>query len=202
MIDWVIKNKEWLFSGIGIVALGLLIAFGKTIYQKIDLKLLPTILVALGFSLIVLGIYLQFRSHPKVVEEPKEQTTPQITSINPYEIREKINSLPPYQQDEVRKNYRGLWVEWKGRFSHIESQKGGSTKVSLQAVPREPTKGIVRPVWLECTVQLSDYPQFKIMEKDTEVTVVGRIAGFDLVSTIVLDDVKLSFQETERKPDA
>ena len=192
MIDWIIKNKEWLFSGIGIVALGLLIAFAKTIYQKFDLRPWPTVLVVLGFFLIVLGIYLQFRLQPKAIAKPKQEITPQITSIDPYEIREKINSLPPYQQDEARKNYLGLWVEWKGRFNHIEKQEDGSIKVSLRAVQPKSIKGIVGSAWIDFTVQLSDYPQLKIMDQGKEVTVKGKIAGFDEIGTIVLDDVKLS----------
>ena len=46
-----------------------------------------------------------------------------------------------------------------------------------------------------------DYPQIKIIDKGSEITVAGRIAGFDLVSTIVLDAVNLSFKLSEKKPD-
>jgi len=93
MIDWIIKNKEWLFSGIGVVGLMLLIAFGKTIYQKTGLKPLPTGFLALGLLLISLGIYSQFRAQPKTVEKPKQGTTPQITSIDPYEIKREVAKI-------------------------------------------------------------------------------------------------------------
>jgi hypothetical protein len=199
MIDWVIENIKWLFSGSGPKILELLIglgkriyAFGETIYQKFGLRPLPTVLVVLGLFFIGLGIYLQFRSQPKTIEKSKLETTPQITHIDPYSIREKINLLPPYQQDEARKNYLGVWIEWKGRFSHMEKQEDGSIKVSFQAVQPKSIKGIVGSVWFDCTVRLSDYPQLKIMDKGTEVIVIGKIVGFDLVDTIVLDDVKLS----------
>ena len=200
-MDW-IENIKLLFSGAGPKAIGLLISFTKTIYQKFGLRPWPTIWILLGLFFIVLGIYLQFRSQPKRIEKPKLETKPQITHIDPYEIREKINLLPPYQQDEARKNYLGVWVEWKGRFRHVEKQEDGSIKVSLQALQPKSIKGIVGSVWFDCTVQLSDYPQLKIMDQGTEVTVIGKIVGFDLVDTIVLDDVKLSFQGTKREAGA
>lgn len=33
IFDWLIKNKEWLFSGIGISVIAVLFAYGKKIYN-------------------------------------------------------------------------------------------------------------------------------------------------------------------------
>jgi hypothetical protein len=134
-------------------------------------------------------------------EKPKQETALQFASIDPYEIRDKIDSLPPFQQNKAKENYLGIGVKWKGKFSHITEQASGSIRVSLQAVPRVAVPGIARPVWVDFSVRLSDYPQLKIIEKDTGLSVIGRIVGFDQVGAIMLDYVKISFPWDQNKTD-
>jgi len=119
--------------------------------------------------------------------KPTTQKEMKISSLDPYEIINKINSSPPYQQAEVSKNYVGLWVEWKGKFNHIEDMGNDLIKISLQAISKEPQKGYQRSIWIDFITQIS--PELKTMNKGKEITIKGRIAGFDLVDTIILDNV-------------
>jgi hypothetical protein len=85
MIDWLVKNRDWVFSGIGVLVL------------------------TIGWQFIA-----AWRGNSSSLERVSktESSLGEPTSLSALEIHSAIGNAPPLQRDAVAKNYAGIRVRW------------------------------------------------------------------------------------------
>lgn len=177
MLDYILKNKEWIFSGIGVTLLGLFLFLMKHLVRK---------------------------KSPIIREEIKNIAE---TSINPEPINiirssamsqedvdrimKELDDTPPLHIDDITKNYVGFDVNWLTIYSSA-SKNNGNDLINVRLTID--LKHTLRPIIISCIVKLSEYRQFSILKSGAKVRIIGKIDKFDHYS-INLSDVKLFFPQ-------
>ncbi len=109
MVDWVINNKEWIFSGIGISVLVAPIAVARYFVQR--------------KSRGSLSIESRFRV---TVPQERQVSVPiaieRISPITPDEIQASVESAPPLQQNAVAGRYIGQRIQWNTKLCNAKQQ--------------------------------------------------------------------------------
>ena len=106
MFKWLWNNKEWLFSGVGIVAIVLIITFVKWIKRRKTAQ-----------------------ENAKQSAEPLDQKAG--SSLSAAEIRAAIDRAPFLQRLDVIKHYIGLRVSWDGKLTSAWKLNEKTTRVMI-----------------------------------------------------------------------
>lgn len=170
ILDLLIKNKEWLFSGIGIVlCVGLFSIIRKLIYrQKKE---------SIPFSTPQnLKVIIESPPIPTIIEPNPALYSPPANIIpleylSPSEILKMIREAPLLQQDEVTKHYIGLKVTWEGELNNAYTKKDDIVGIVLCSSH----KGII------FDVNKNDYPGLGLLKAGAMLTVEGiieKITGY------------------------
>jgi hypothetical protein len=120
MIDWLLQNKEWVFSGIGVLILG---GLGKLLYARLHRRMLPPEQPT--------SANLSAEVPPSVTRRPDEPKV-YLQEKSPDEVVARIKSLNPLERELVAKQtYVGRWVRWSGTMLSVEPfrflERGGFT---------------------------------------------------------------------------
>ncbi|MEE9591685.1 MAG: hypothetical protein V3W26_04150 [Thermodesulfobacteriota bacterium] len=171
MLDYIVNNKEWIFSGIGISGVVLLFWIFMHFYRRKDLP---------------------YRENmPNNTSQTQPVNATQVGDI-PQEdvcrIVEELEETPPLHSDDARKNYVGLNVDWLTEYYSANKKNDDLIRVSLTVVTES-----FRPISVHCEVNLSDYKQFSILKREAKIRVVGKIVKFESYF-FELSDVRLYFQ--------
>ena len=172
MIDFIIENKEWLFSGIGVTALTVIFLLIRHVFQsKKAHQSKPT--------------------KQKIDEKEQVDTTDhKDNSIGysmhptPKEVADEINSTPLFQQKDAEKNYIGIKVRWDVSLSLVHSGSNNNVELTCEF------KGYSR--FVNIKTNLEKYPKIKILKRGQKITVYGEIIKID-ASGPVVDEHKLEF---------
>jgi hypothetical protein len=174
MFEWLRENKEWLFSGVGVV-----------------------LLTSLASTLII----LMRRRRPSPVSEPETVSTPleaaqapvatppsvvSADSLTPDQIISAIKKAPLMQQPDVARHYRGLKVHWQGSLADVSSVEGGRVELWVRY---HYGPFLVHLVSFE--VDTKDYPGLGLLKEGHTLTFEGRIAKI-VSETIHLSDARLT----------
>ncbi len=127
----------------------------------------------------LVGLFVRKKKHQENVSINK--TTENIN--NPSEIISSIKNRPPYQQQDARKYYIGLKVNWKGKLSNAHPEDKKRISVFLRSDEW-------RNVFVRFSVKQTDYPELKSMDENTEIKIQGTILDVGL-SEITLENVKI-----------
>lgn len=180
MVDWVINNKEWIFSGVGISVLVAPIAVARYFVQR--------------KSRGSLSIEPRFRV---TVPQERQVSVPiaieRISPVTPKEIQASIESAPPLQQNVDAGRYIGQRIEWDTEFCDAK-QQGSLVRLQLRAV-REPSAEYLTPFFVWCSVKLNDYPELAILPKETRIRINGIITNVSVgfPGSLQLDKARLIF---------
>jgi len=184
MFDFIIENKEWLFSGIGVTLLLIIGAFVKRKFfgKKSDSKDTKT------------GHEITVHVHPHHDNGSKKgEDVIGIERISPLkfsEIGKRIDKAAPLQKDEIRKSFKGIKVAWD---TYLKSaSKDEKNIVTLWLSPG--CKAIDTLCTIRCTVLLDDYPELGILPKGAKIRIQGKITNADKFD-VELANVKLFFLE-------
>ena len=99
--------------------------------------------------------------------------------------KKAIEKAPVYQRGEVRKQYVGLRVCWKGDLLSARAAAGGKIDVALSG---QKTGWAI----ISFSVSEKDYPELKVMAGDSEIEVKGEIFNVEQ-SRFDLKKVELSY---------
>ena len=147
LFNYIAKNKEWIFSGIGVSATAAVI--------------------------YLLRSYLNRKSQEshssKAIEATQELSTTYRRRPYPAEIIKQIDNLPILQRDVVAEQYIGLRVEWETTLESAHSTSGN--KVHLMLLDRGSYP------WIYCDGDLSKHSEMKIANKGHKLWVQGQIAA-------------------------
>jgi hypothetical protein len=173
ILDLLIKNKEWLFSGIGIVLiLGLFSIIRKLIYRQ-KKESIPL------SGPQNLKVIFESPPSPAIIEtKSAPYSTPAnivpLESLSPSEIFRTIREAPLLQQDEITKHYIGLKVTWEGKLSSASTKENDIVRMYMYS--------LYDPIVFE--VNKNDYPGLGLLKKDTIITIEGIIDKIEGYFTI------------------
>ena len=164
ILEFLIKNKEWLFSGIGIVLIVGLFSFFRKLINLQKKKSVPysepqNLMVITGSP----------PSHAIIETKPAPYSPPAdiipLASLSPSEILNTINEAPLLQQSDVTKHYIGLKIKWEGKLS-------GAMEVQDDIV-RMHISSSMETIFFY--VNKNDYPGLGLLKSGTKLTVEGTI---------------------------
>ena len=151
MIDWLLKNKEWVFSGVGVAMLIAAATAIKWFWHRHTSR-----------SGLSLGMTLQ-----EVIDSPPATPSsrpPETLPLEPQAIIKAIKSAPFLQQSDLAKHYVGIRVEWAGKLISAEKREN---KVQLLLMTGH--------VGISFEVNPADYPGLGLLREDAAVRVSGII---------------------------
>jgi hypothetical protein len=177
VLDYILNNKEWIFSSIGVSVIILLLGLAfKYCFRKnggvIFRKDVESIRNNIGESEI-----------PKIVEGGD------MAQEDVYGIIQELERMPPLHLYDVTKKYIGLNVDWLTEYASAHKKDEDLIRVFLYLITKS-----FRPIYVFCEVNLSEYNQFSILKRNAKVRVIGKISHFDCYY-IELSKVKLFFQK-------
>ncbi len=170
MLAWIWSNKEWLFSGVGIVFVAGVIAvfrrrsiifWNKFLRGGVAARRPSDEAIHLGAGEVLQVVF----SKPPV---PQEWAP--IPS-DPERIIKAIDQAPLLQRPDVEKHYRGVSVEWEGRL--ISATRSGASTVRLQLA----SGGRIAFVAISFEVDSSAYAGLGLLKSEDLIRVAGKIDG-------------------------
>lgn len=178
MIDYILANKEWIFSGVGVLIVGSLCGVA---YRLLIKRASPP---QHGHVTIV-----QVANHnhvPAPSQVPAQSPSPitRITPITMQEIKDAISEAPPLQRADIIKHYEGITIQWETRLFNATANDKNNVRLALDF----PT-GISL---VYCDVRLSDYSELGVLPRGAPISVIGRIKQVD-ATFVTLEDAQLLF---------
>jgi hypothetical protein len=181
MIEWIRQNKEWLFSGAGISALGVLVWIVRTALNRQRREVVTQVPRGVPPK----AEQIPATSHP---EEPEPKESP----LSLAGIIAEVYSRPPYQQKEAKRHYLGLKTEVSGI---LFSADPADDMISFTVRPKG---GSTNPDIIFCNVHETECPELKVAHQGWHVRVAGILTDFDRF-TAHLEQVKVLALEAEAK---
>jgi hypothetical protein len=178
MVQFILDNKEWIFSGIGVAILGGLIAILSRGLQKSRAKPPQVIIHVSGTD--------QNNSEENKATEITPVSIKRISPIRFKDIKKAIDEAPPLQRDQVRKNFVGIKVEWDTYLKGATKQKDDMVHLGLRT---EENFGL-DTIW--CMVPLSQYRELGVLPEGTRIRIQGEIEDADSWD-VTLKNVTLFF---------
>ena len=121
---------------------------------------------------VVIGSLATTLAKAKEGTEKVVEVSPSIHKLTFKEIMARIESTPPFQQNDVKRHYVGLAVNWQTRLLSIS--KCGEEMLKVLLIVDENGERHVGAC--TCEVSLAKYPELKILNKDHQMRVIGKIA--------------------------
>ena len=178
MLDYLDKNKEWLFSGLGVAILGYI---GTQLWHRIRPnpreRAILVVPVADGTA--------EKTRRVETTHDSARAKISRITDITIAEIAEALEKAPPLQKDDIAKHYKGLNVQWETQLFGAERHGKDDVELTLDF-------GSGSSHLVFCKVRLSEYGELGVLPKGAPITVMGRIARVHGKSAS-LEDVRLFF---------
>jgi hypothetical protein len=182
MINWIVQNKEWLFSGGGITVLTIAYwVFMNRRNASAD-KGVPQVIVHVHNETD--GPYQPGIKDEKITSSSIER----ISRISYEAIRKALDSAPPLQQEDVKKHFVGINVEWDAVFKSATKADDEYIDLFLEA----PDKHSLN--WITCRVRLSEYRELGVLPKNAKIRIHGEIENIETLF-VSLTNVKLFFYD-------
>lgn len=176
MLKWLLNNKEWLFSGGGIVVLVFLFRFIIRYFRKRKLPATPA----------------KEESLAEIIEESPVKTSEikrdiELDSLTADAIMTKINEAPFLQQPDIIKHYIGLRVTWDGVL--VNARKIGSDLIRLLIHVGEKGKHI-ESIFVE--IIPSQHPGIGLLKYGHSIRVSGVIS--EISRHFNLSDARIEYK--------
>lgn len=184
MWDFIVKNYEWIFSGIGI---SMLIAFFK-IFEKLknfgrsepDKKTIFLDKTTNSGNIINLSSsdnnniqVVNNQTHHVYNKDHSKLTKTEISNIEPRQTLDDIQSAPLLQQEYLEESFVGLRVKWIVRLNLLFSRDNKQINVACK-----PDDDNVSYPTINFLVNVDDYPFFKIARSGKKLEVIGKIIKY------------------------
>lgn len=175
MIKWILENKEWVFSGIGVFILGFLIVGVRKLFVKkkttVNTQSNQTIKSDTDTEKI------------KTIESEQQKI---IKNLTPEAVVNAVKSVPPLQRKDVAKHYKGIRVQWSGTVENImELSSSSDVFISLRSNES-------KYVSIAFTVNPANHKGLSLINIGHTINVEGDIKDADRY-IITLNNVQLNF---------
>ncbi len=162
MLEYLVKNKEWIFSGIGV------------------------------FLLVAgIGIIKFFWNRRKIKQSKRENFTRENDSFKKAKVSaltdalersnvtvktiiDEIHNAPPFQQDTISENYKGIKVRWEGKLWDVEkidftNKFRQMVRVRFHPIPENLHYSVL------LTANADQYPELKVAKQGSMIAAEGKI---------------------------
>lgn len=157
MIDWILENKEWIFSGIGIAILSGIFVLIKKVFVKRKSPI---------NSPEKTTIQAHHNNETQTVHSERKTLR---STLTPKAILEAVNAVPPLQRKDIAKHYSGIRVRWSGTVTDIEPLHIGPDVV----IVLNSGKLAFRDIYF--VVNPSEYKGLSLLDIGQRITVEGDI---------------------------
>jgi hypothetical protein len=182
MINWIVQNKEWLFSGVGITVFTIIYGVFMNRRNASADKSVSQVIVHVHNETD--GPYQPGIKDVKITPSSIER----ISRISYEAIRKALDSAPPLQQEDVKKHFVGINVEWDAVLNSATKADDEYIDLFLQA----PDKHTLN--WITCRVRLSEYRELGVLPKNAKIRIHGEIENIETLF-VSLTNVKLFFYD-------
>lgn len=172
-MNWLLENKEWIFSGIGLT-------------------------VFVGISVLIKAVFTKKNSH---IDSPEKKTAiqvhhntetqtdnsqkqPVISDLTPKAIVKAVTSVPPLQRKDIAKHYQGIRVRWSGSVASIDEVGVGHNAIIVLNSDKFYSRDIL------FVVNPSDHKGLSLVDIGQRITVEGDIESVG--HSVKLVNVKLA----------
>lgn len=177
MWNWLVDNKEWLFSGGGVVIAVLIIRF---IFQRLRKSKLnvPS---------------LEKESLAAVIEGPRAKAPEikkdiEVGHLSARAIITNIEEAPFLQQPDILKNYIGLRVTWEGYLTGAFKISDTLIRLHIRTCEKEEWRG----VGVIVNIDPSQYPGLGLLKYEHPIRVSGAIS--EIHSYFSLKDAQIEYE--------
>ena len=105
-------------------------------------------------------------------ERPTARPTASLSDITVKEIVDSINSAPPFQKEQISKQYNGIAVKWIGHLREAteDPRDKESVRVNLTI---NPDTFIGDSFWF--SEKMENFPEIRMLKRGSAVSVLGEI---------------------------
>jgi hypothetical protein len=178
MIEWILNNKEWLFSGAGVAIIILLVGWVVNTVRSRSTKSIPA-------------------DTPAIENIPLTETVPPtevipfdqrifLTRPLPKDIRDQIKSAPLVHQVNRAQEFVGLKIQWKTCLRSVYTVEANMLRLMLAGEDEYPP-------FIYCDVPQDLYPDLLLAHEGTVIWIAGKIAECKILG-IKIQEPQLSFQ--------
>jgi len=159
MVDWILENKEWVFSGIGIAIFGGIFVLIKIAFVK------RKSLINSPEKKTAIQVH---RSTETQTDNSQKQIVSPI--LTPKAIVKAVTSVPPLQRKDIAKHYSGIRVRWSGSLASIHElcHDGPDVMITLNS-------GKFDSIDIYFIVNPSDHKGLSLVDIGQRITVEGDI---------------------------
>ena len=101
MLDYIQRNKEWIFSGVGVAIIGAIYVLVRNVVTKKRPKPL--------------------KEASNVAQHAIQKMIKPSSDLTVERIVDAIHSAPPYQKAAIAKTFTGIHVNWEGTICDIDN---------------------------------------------------------------------------------
>jgi hypothetical protein len=169
MIEWVIKNKEWLFSGVGIA---ILVGVWRLISYLRSKKEPPC---PTQFAIIPTQtpVTKELEGRKELTRATREERRKSVVALE--DINKMLDDTPPLQLENAKKHYLGIRVKCNTTLGHVRKVEDKDDLVTVLLVSEKGNHLI------STAVPLSKYPELALLRKNHKVATEGTISGIDIL---------------------
>ena len=175
MFQWIVDNKQWLFSGVGVM---LLLLIGNFLRRRFTRPRTTD----MGLGGHSLSFVIQGPSTPPIALP----TT--VADIAPDDILKSVEAAPLLQRPDVAHHYRGLRVSWDGSLANARKKSDRSVRLQISCGKESSASVFV-------DVNPTDYPGIGLLRERDSLVVSGIVA--DVSSYIDLVEAHVDFKVTD-----
>jgi hypothetical protein len=195
LVQWILDNRSWFLSGLGIALVGGAYKLIRWWLPKTSTATVPpsvTVVVQTQSNAVTAPALpqLDMDSAKRGTSDQSAGALPvpldRVTEIKPDLISRAIKTAPLLQQVDVAKRYQGLKIEWDTKLLDARDAGGGLVSLLLYTEP-----GMFS---VQCTVRLSDYQVLGLLKEHAAIRVAGTIEEASERS-VRLVDVRLTYLE-------
>ena len=159
MIKYILDNKEWVFSGIGVLFFSGIFILIRYLTLR-NRKVIPSTIKGISEDLKV-----------------EAAQNSDISQFDVPKIMKSLDDIPPLQLEENLKKFTGLNINWTATYSSAYKKEGDHARIRFDLDVKS-----FRPVTLWCEVKLSDYKKLKLLKKNAKIRIIAQDAKFNPVT--------------------
>jgi hypothetical protein len=197
-MKWLLTNKEWVFSGIGVMVIGLLtrLFFGARAAGHSGIVSAKQNSSVLGSPVATGSNISQIVNVVTTSNTPAHPTRIAYSdNPTPEDIRTQLDSLPVFQQKTAINSYVGLKVSWLVRFSSLfELGEAYQRLYKTSETHRIFSRYGREPITIMADVDIERFPRLKIAHRGTPLLILGTIVEVTTTGNVTLKDVEIEFE--------
>lgn len=170
MFEFLSNNYTWVFSGIGVFFISLLVYYKRSHPLKTFNKVKKNQINVIDSDKTSIQLIDQQINYNAANSENKGSGTINFLNLDANKIMKEINDSPPFQREQIASNFYGIKISWKVTFNSIHPPNNNISRVMSRYKGNYP--------WIYFSINLEDYPVFKIIKEGKTFLIVGKILEY------------------------